>query len=62
MRRDVTSVCVDVPAEYFLRARTAILGLSQEYLLPCLLEPATGSSPEPDESSVHLHTLIQDPY
>jgi hypothetical protein len=24
--------------------------------LPCLLEPATGPSPEPDESNPHSHT------
>jgi hypothetical protein len=32
----------------------------QEGLLQCLTEPFTCSSPEPDESSLHLHTLIQD--
>ena len=34
--------------------------MDQKGLLPCLLEPATGSNPEPDESSLYLHTLIKD--
>jgi len=32
--------------------------MKPEGLVPCEQDPATGSSPEPDESSPHAHILL----